>query len=265
MKNPLAAIRDLFWRSGSRRADFVSVGFDEGGPARKLVPVADERDDSAEQGPSLHVTDEEREALLGGAEPEPSPIAGTLSVSEPAAPSPADAREELAYLLGGIRDGLDAQHERQEQLVGRFEGLPEFLTSVPEQIERANRRSDELAEQLKALPEVLAAIPSAAQAQTQMLRQVIDQTAAQTVQGQRMVDTLEGVRLCLRDMSQGAARQIQCLEKMETARQSDTRQLAQAIHDQGRRTAAMYVTLVALGALAVAGVVVIGSLVSRLL
>jgi hypothetical protein len=256
------------------------------------------RDDSGDAIEDVSMDPSEELEAQGGIVPiaDDQAIAGTLPVpdvaesrdpcaGEPKASPPVSRQErmltgigQLNDLLSGIREGLDTQHQRQDRLIEQFDGLPGVLRSVPAAAQRQldlleslraeigslTGNTSSIATRLESLPEALAAIPETARAQTALLQKMSDQAGAQMEQSQQMVKGLGGMQQWLAEMSDTSQRQIRCLEDMESARQNDMAQITEVIQSQGRRSAALFVSAMVLAALSLAGVIVVGSLITNI-
>ena len=188
-----------------------------------------------------------------------------------------DGVQELTDLLATIRTGIQSQEDRQQEMLDRFEGLPEFLAQVPEtgkaqlallktlqqEVSRAGHTNADLASHLKQLPSLLQPVPQMVESQNTLLQQVADRLSSQTRHGQEVVTSLEAMRFCLGQVAATSERQVSCLASMEMAHQRNMEALADSLHDQGRRMAALLVTTLGIVAVALAGLLFLASVVSR--
>lgn len=81
--------------------------------------------------------------------------------------------------------------------------LGDLLTSIRENMEKQSQRQEDLLSQLTGLPEALKAIPEAGRAQTETLKAIHEQIERQSTQQSKLGDVLE--RISQADLRQGSA------------------------------------------------------------
>ena len=188
-----------------------------------------------------------------------------------------DGVQQLADLLGTIRTGIQVQQDRQQEVLEKFDRLPEFLEQVPatgkaqlalletleQEVSRAGHTSAELASHLKQLPALLQSIPQMIDSQSTLLGQMADRLGTQTRHGREMVTSLEAMRNCLGQVAATSERQVRCMASMELAHQRNMEALADGLEDQGHRTTVLLATALGIGAVTLAGVLFLASVISQ--
>jgi DNA repair exonuclease SbcCD ATPase subunit len=169
----------------------------------------------------------------------------------------------LTDLMGSIRDNLDHQNRRQDELLSALQQLPQVLQSLPE----SNRVQTETllairsqiegqSAQQQRLGEILTHIGKTASEQ----RQVVDELRGRVEDLHKadttIADYLNNVGTALKDVSQNSASTSLVLSQMRDNQSVRDAQVEQVLHRQGARfTAMLIVTIViAIAALAAVGV-----------
>jgi len=237
-------------------------------------------------GPGPSVDDSPDQDALSPDSGRPCKSFGELVVTPPATSSAAQqAREQrlidgvqhVTDLLDTIRDGIQSQQQRQQELLDKFDHLPEFLAQVPEtgkaqlgllenlhqELARAGRAEAELAANLSHLPALVEAVPEMVHSQSALLNQVADRLVAQGRHNQELGTSLEAMRCCLGQVAATSESQVHCLASMELAHQRNMQSLADSLEGQGRKTTALLATALGIGAVTLAGLFFLVTVIAR--
>jgi len=171
----------------------------------------------------------------------------------------------LTDLMGAIRDNLDKQNQRQDELLGALQQLPQVLQSIPE----SNRMHGET---LTAIRQQI----EGQSAQGERLGEILDKIGATTGEQKEMVEDLQGrveelhktdtsiadylnnVGSSLKDVSKSNQASAQVLEQMRDGLSSRDGQLERVLHRQGVRFTTMLSVAIVLSIAALVAVGVIG-------
>ena len=173
----------------------------------------------------------------------------------------------LTDLMGAIRDNLDRQNRRQDELVQAMQQLPQVLGSIPE----SNRMQSE----------TLSAIRLSIEGQSgqqQKLADILGKISETTGEQRQMVDALRGrvedihktdttiadylnnVGESMKDVSRNSQTSAQVLEQMRDNIDARDGQLERVLHRQGVRFTTMLAVAIFLSIAALVAVGVIGYL-----
>jgi DNA repair exonuclease SbcCD ATPase subunit len=173
----------------------------------------------------------------------------------------------LTDLMGAIRDNLEKQNQRQDELMNALTQLPQMLESLPE----SNRMQGET---LKAIHQQIESQSS----QQQRLGDILNKIGTTTGEQKQMVDALRtrvedlhkadtsiaeylnNVGSSLKDVSQNSASTTQVLSSMRDNIDARDGQLERVLHKQGSRFTIMLATAIFLSIAALVAVCVMGYL-----
>ena len=173
----------------------------------------------------------------------------------------------LTDLMGAIRDNLEKQNQRQDELMSALAHVPQVLQQLPE-----NQRVQ--SETLQAIRQQIAG----QSAQHDRLGDILKQIGTNTGEQRQMVDTLRerveeihkqdvsiadylnNVGVAMKDVSKNSATASQVLEQMRDNIDSRDGQLERAMHRQGTRFTTMLAVAIFLSVSALVAVCVIGFL-----
>ena len=173
----------------------------------------------------------------------------------------------LTDLMGAIRDNLDKQNQRQDELLGALQQLPAVMQSIPE----SNRMHGET---LSAIRQQI----EGQSAQSERLGEILGKIGATTGEQKEMVDDLRGrveelhktdtsiadylnnVGTSLKDVSKSNQTSAQVLEQMRDNLNQRDGQLERVLHRQGVRFTTMLSVAIFLSIAALVAVGVIGFL-----
>jgi chromosome segregation ATPase len=178
-----------------------------------------------------------------------------------------DGFNTLTDLMGAIRDNLDKQNHRQDELISAMQQLPQVLGSIPE----SNRVQSE----------TLAAIRVQIEGQSgqqQKLSDILYKISETTGEQRQMVDALRGrvedihktdttiadylnnVGESMKDVSKNSQTSTQVLEQMRDNIDARDGQIERVLHRQGVRFTTMLAVAIFLSIAALVAVGVIGYL-----
>jgi chromosome segregation ATPase len=178
-----------------------------------------------------------------------------------------DGFTTLTDLMGSIRDNLEKQSRRQDDLLNALQQLPQVLQSLPE----SNRVQTE----------TLLAIRSQIEGQSNQQKQlgeILTRIGQQTGEQRQMVDALRGrvedlhkadttiadylnnVGSALKDVSQNSASTSQVLSQMRDNINDRDDQLERVLHRQGTRFTTMLAVAIVISVAALVAVGILGYL-----
>ena len=178
-----------------------------------------------------------------------------------------DGFTTLTDLMGAIRDNLDKQNQRQDELMTALTQLPQMLESLPE----SSRMQGET---LKAIHQQI----QGHGAQQERLGDILNKIGANTGEQKQMVDALRtrvedlhkadtsiadylsNVGSALKDVSQNSASTTQVLSSMRDNIDSRDGELQRVLHRQQTRFTTMLATAILLSVAALTAVCVMGYL-----
>ena len=167
----------------------------------------------------------------------------------------------LTDLMGSIRDNLEKQNTRQEELLNALQQLPAVLQSIPEN----NRMQNETLQAIRGQME-------GQSAQQQKLGEILNHIGKTTTEQRQMVDALRGrvedlhkadttiadylnnVGSALKDVSQNSASTSQVLSQMRDNINERDDQLERVLHRQGTRFTTMLAVAIVISVAALVGV-----------
>ena len=173
----------------------------------------------------------------------------------------------LTDLMGAIRDNLEKQNQRQDELMNALQSLPAVLETLPEN----NRMQGET---LKAIHQQI----QSQSASQERLGEILNKIGTTTGEQKQMVDALRGrvedlhkadtsiaeylnnVGSSLKDVSQNSASTTQVLSQMRDNIDARDGQLERVLHKQGTRFTTMLATAIFLSIAALVAVCVMGYL-----
>ncbi|HEX8523842.1 MAG TPA: hypothetical protein VF669_16420 [Tepidisphaeraceae bacterium] len=167
----------------------------------------------------------------------------------------------LTDLMGAIRDNLERQDQRNEQLLEALQTLPQILQSVPEgnklqtetlraihqQMEHQNGQQTKLAE-------ILDRICEADAAQTSTIDALRDRVESLTQHDQAIASNLSNVGSAMATLSENTHASATVLQQMRDNSQVRDRELEKILHRQGTRFTTMLAVAIVLSISALAAV-----------
>lgn len=171
----------------------------------------------------------------------------------------------LTDLMVSIREGLDAQGKRQDELVEQLKRLPALLEQLPEsariQAETLKALHQELAAQhvsQQRLTEILGQVSQANESQREVLDGLTDRMDRMRQTDEQIAHNLTNVGATMQELGRSTSTGAQILESLKDNITSRDTELQQVLARQGSRmtimlSIAIFLSVLALGAVAVMG------------
>jgi ABC-type transporter Mla subunit MlaD len=173
----------------------------------------------------------------------------------------------LTGLMGAIKENLDRQNQRQDELIQYMSHLPELLKTIPAASQSQTQTLATIAEQMKhqntqqtRLTEILAKVSETGGHQNEVLESLHERVEALNAHDRTIADSLQGVGSAMQSVSQTSQSSAHVLEQMRdniNARQED---LQKILHKQSARYTTMLAISLFLAMAAVIAVCVFGYL-----
>lgn len=175
--------------------------------------------------------------------------------------------ETLTDLMGSIRETLDRQSKRQDELLAYMSHLPDALQSLPEtsrahsetlraihqQLEQQNTQQEKLSEILEKMSE-------AGGEQRETLNEVRERIDAIRETDEAISSNMNSLGAALQSVSKNSTTGAQVLEQMRDRIDSRDGQLERILHRQGTRFTTMLAVAIFLSISALAAVCIMGYL-----
>jgi DNA repair exonuclease SbcCD ATPase subunit len=173
----------------------------------------------------------------------------------------------LTDLMGAIRDNLDKQNQRQEELMGALQQLPQVLQSIPETNRVQSETLRAIHQQIEGqgasqqrLGEILSSIGQGATEQRQMVDALRDRVEDIHKTDTTIADYLNNVGESMKDVSKNSTTTSQVLEQMRDNINARDGQIERVLHRQGVRFTTMLAVAIFLSIAALVAVGVIGDM-----
>jgi hypothetical protein len=173
----------------------------------------------------------------------------------------------LTELMGSIRENLEAQGQRQSELIDHLSALPKVLEMIPEsnriQSETLKAMHQQLvsqAEQQQTLGEILEKLSEAGGEQKDILEGLRERVETLNHQDKAMADSLNTVGAAMESTSRNAATSAEVLSSLRDNIKSRDSELERVLHRQGARFTTMLAIAIFLSIAALVAVVVMGYL-----
>ena len=176
-----------------------------------------------------------------------------------------DGFTTLTDLMGAIRDNLEKQNQRQDELMNALSQLPAMLESLPESNRMQNETLKAIHQQIEGqgaqqerLGEILGKIGANSGEQKQMVDAIRDRIEDLHKADTSIADYLNNVGTALKDVSQNSASTTQVLSNMRDNIDARDGQLERTLHKQSTRFTTMLATAIFLSIAALTAVCVMG-------
>jgi hypothetical protein len=173
----------------------------------------------------------------------------------------------LTGLMGAVKESLEKQSQRQDELMQVLGGLPEVLRSIPAtgaaQTETLKAIADQIKEQnaqQRKIGDVLEKVSEAEETQKQILGAMKQRVDNLSDHDRTIAESLNGVGAAMQTVSQTSHSSAQVLEQMRDNVNAREGELQRMMHKQGSRFTAMLAIAIFLSVSALASVCVIGYL-----
>ena len=178
-----------------------------------------------------------------------------------------DGFNALTGLMGAVKDSLDKQNQRQDELVRVLGQLPETLRSIPETGAAQTETLKAIAEQIKyqnaqqaKLGDILEKVSEAEGSQKDILESLRDRVDNLGDQDRTLADSLNNVGAAMQTVSKHSSTSAQVLEQMRDNINSRESDLQRMMNKQSARYTTMLAIAIFLSIAALAAVCVIGYL-----
>jgi chromosome segregation ATPase len=171
----------------------------------------------------------------------------------------------LTDLMGAIRNNLEQQNRRQDELFSALQQLPQVLQTIPESSRMQGQTLDAIRQQIEGqtaqqerLGDILGKIGQTAGEQKQMVDDIRGRVEELHQADTSIADYLNSVGASLKDVSRSNQTSAQVLEQMRDNLSSRDGQLERVLHRQGVRFTTMLSVAIVLSIAAIVAVGVIG-------
>lgn len=173
----------------------------------------------------------------------------------------------LTGVMGAVKDSLEKQNERQDELIQVLGNLPEILRSIPATGAAQTETLKAIAEQIREqnaqqqkLGDILEKVSDAEGNQKEILDALKQRVENLGDQDRTLADSLNNVGAAMQTVSRTSHSSAQVLEQMRDNINSREGELQRLMHKQGSRYTTMLAIAIFLSISALAAVCVIGYL-----
>jgi small-conductance mechanosensitive channel len=173
----------------------------------------------------------------------------------------------LTDLMGTIRDNLEQQNRRQEELLRHMSHLPQVLQSIPESsrlhsetLRAISQQIEHQSGQQSKLADILGRIVEADQQQRSTLDALTDRVENLNQTDQSIAENLGNVGAAMQSVSKNSSASAAVLEQMRDNLNSRDGELERILHKQGNRFTTMLAVAIFLSISALVAVAVMGYL-----
>jgi vacuolar-type H+-ATPase subunit I/STV1 len=174
----------------------------------------------------------------------------------------------LTGLMGAVKESLDKQNQRQDELLNVLGGLPDVLRSIPAsgaaQTETLRAIADQIREQnahQAKLGEILEKVTESSGTHKESLDELREHVSNLGDHDKNIAENLNQVGAAMQTVSEHSKTSSQVLEQMRDNINSREGELQRMLHKQGNRYTTMLAIAIFLSIAALAAVCVIGYLV----
>jgi DNA repair ATPase RecN len=178
-----------------------------------------------------------------------------------------DGFSTLTDLMGAIRDGLEKQGRRQDELLGYLSHLPDALQGIPESnrvqsetLKAIHQQIQHQNDQQKAVAEILGRISEGDGMQREALDDLRERVETLNQYDQAIADHLRNVGSAMQSVSANSQTSAQVLERMRENINTRDGELERILHRQNARFTTMLAIAIFLSIAALTAVGVVGYL-----
>jgi DNA repair ATPase RecN len=171
----------------------------------------------------------------------------------------------LNDLLGSVKENLDRQAQKQDQLLKVLVNIPDALRSIPENSRMQAETLKAVGEQLRhqnqqynKLGDVLEKVADSSTDQKKLLDMLHERVDVISQHDASMADSMRHVSTAMENVSQNSQTSAQVLDQMRAGARTRDTELQYILHRQGVRFTAMLSVAIFLSIAALAGVCIIG-------
>jgi len=179
-----------------------------------------------------------------------------------------DGFNTLTDLMGAIRDNLEKQNQRQDELMAALSQLPQMLEAIPESNRMQGETLKAIRQQIEGqgaqqerLGEILGKIGANSGEQKQIVDAIRSRIEDLHKADTSIADYLNNVGSALKDVSQNSASTTQVLSSMRDNIDARDGQLERTLHKQNTRFTTMLATAIFLSIAALTAVCVMGYII----
>jgi chromosome segregation ATPase len=176
----------------------------------------------------------------------------------------------LTELMGSIRDSLEKQTRRQDELSGYLQNLPQLMATLPEsqkmQAETLRMVVGQMEQQnlqQARLGEILEKIGDAHQSQRQILESLGEHVQTLSGHDQSIADNLKSVGVSMENVGRSSQSSAEMLRQLRFDSAESSQQLAQILRRQNTRFTALVVVAIFLAVAALGAVGTLGYLLLK--
>jgi chromosome segregation ATPase len=171
----------------------------------------------------------------------------------------------LTELMGAIKDNLNDQGRRQDELLKYLSHLPQAIQSIPESnriqgetLRAIHARLEQQNEQQRLIAEILDKVNESGTEQRQTVDEVRSRVETIAEHDRKMSDNLSSVGAAMQTVSRNSQASAQVLEQLRDNINNRDGQLERILHKQAMRfttmlAVAIFLSIAALGAVALIG------------
>lgn len=167
----------------------------------------------------------------------------------------------LSDLMNSIRDHMDAQGHRQDELLAHLSALPRVLESIPESnrlqgetLQAIHQQLLHQAQQQETLGEILEKLSESGGDQKEILEGLRERVETLNHQDKAMADSLSSASSALQSVSRNSAASTEVLGQLTENLRTRDGELEKILHRQGTRFTTMLVIAIVLSIAALAAV-----------
>lgn len=175
--------------------------------------------------------------------------------------------QSLTELMGAIRQNLETQGRRQDELLEHLSALPKVLEMIPETnrihgqtLHAIHEQLVHQAQQQDTLGDILEKLGQTGGEQKELLENVRERVETLNHQDRAMADSLNTVSTALESTSRNAAASTEVLSHLRDNLRTRDTELERVLHRQGIRLTTMMVIAIVVSVAALVAVMIMGYL-----
>ncbi|HEX2974168.1 MAG TPA: hypothetical protein VHP11_17675 [Tepidisphaeraceae bacterium] len=180
------------------------------------------------------------------------------------------AFESLTDLMGTIRDNLEKQNQRQDEIISHLSRIPEALQSLPEAAHAQSQALKAIGDQLEQqvdqqnrLAEILTKVTEAGADQKDLLQSLHERAQEANQRNEAISDNLRQVGSAMADMGRNTESSAKVLQNVRECIDNRDTQFQQIIDRQNTRFTTLLIISISLATLALIAVAVVAFLLLR--
>ena len=176
----------------------------------------------------------------------------------------------LSDLMEAIRDNLDKQGRRQDEMISYLSNLPEILQSIPEShrmhaeaLQTLSKQIDQQVQQQGQLAEILSQLSQSQTDQHDAVAGLHDRVQSLAQHNEAISDNLRQVGSAMQSMGRSSESSTQVLRQLHDDISARSGEMEAAMQRHNTRLTALLVTAIGLSVAAIAGVLVVAIVLLR--